>query len=188
MFKNNFFLIYVLKFSIAFCIFYFGTVAIIGLSSPEGYYSPFTDHYLNYVNWLRSSLLLSSKQLLLLFNYSTHISDRYNLVLDNGVGIRMVYSCLGYGIMSFWGAFIIANKGTLKRKIFWICLGWLAIWSINVMRVSLLLIAVNKSWQSPFGIDHHTWFNIAAYSLILLLIYLYHKSSMRIIKINTSSR
>ncbi len=49
--------------------------------------------------------------------------------------------------MSFWGAFVIANYDLWKRKLVWIIGGWLAIWCINVIRMALLIIAMNKNWQ-----------------------------------------
>jgi exosortase/archaeosortase family protein len=99
----------------------------------------------------------------------------------------MVYSCIGYGVMSFWVAFIFANKGTFKKKFLWISGGILVLWIINVLRVSLLLLAINKNWKIPLGWDHHTWFNIVAYSLIFLMILLYDRSFKRVIKSNVNT-
>lgn len=173
------FLIYILKFAVAFCILYFGTLAVIGLSTPESYYSPFVAGYLDYVSLLRSSLLYASKGLLSVFNFNTVFRDKYTLMSGNS-GIRMVYTCIGYGVMSFWAAFIIANKGTWKRKTIWIIGGLFALWCINVLRISLLIVALNKNWAMPLGLDHHTWFNIVAYALIFLMIYLYDRSMARL--------
>jgi exosortase/archaeosortase family protein len=93
--------------------------------------------------------------------------------------VHMVYSCIGYGVMSFWAAFIIVNKGSWKKKFLWVVSGWIAIWCINVVRLSLLILAINKNWQMPLGLDHHTWFTIAAYILIFILIYFYDRSSKK---------
>ncbi len=179
---KNFFIntlvLYVIKFAIAFCLLYFGTLAVIGLSAPEGYYSAFIAGYLNYIDWLRMSLLHASKIFLSFFNYPSQITGQYILQLQEGAAIQMVYKCVGYGVMSFWGAFIIANKGNWLKKVKWIAIGWLAIWCINVLRITFLLIALSKHWEIPLGLDHHTWFNIAAYILIFVLIYFYDRSSL----------
>ncbi len=100
-------------------------------------------------------------------------------MLNNANGIRMVYSCIGYGVMSFWAAFIIANTGNMLKKIKWILAGWFAIWCINVLRISLLIISQDKHWPMPLGFDHHTWFNIFAYLLILIMIYFFDRSSKK---------
>ena len=177
--KYKDYIIFIVKFLGIFCLLYFGTLAVIGLSVPQGYYSPFIAQYLNYVDWMRASLLWGAKGLLALGGYKTYLPDKYHLLMKNGSGVHMVYTCIGYGVMSFWGAFIIANKGSWKKKLVWIIGGWLAIWCINVVRLSLLVLAINNSWQMPLGLDHHTWFTIAAYILIFILIYFYDRSSKK---------
>lgn len=174
--RDRYFLLYVVKFALAFCFFYFTTIAVIGLSAPGNLYSGIIDHYFDYVKWLRVSLLYGSKYLLGLFGYDTYVLNQFRLKMNGGHGVRIVYSCLGYGIMSFWIAFIFANKGTLTKKFQWILYGLLLIWLINIVRLSLLLVAGNKHWGFPF-FNHHTWFNIAAYTSIFVLIYFYDKSS-----------
>ena len=171
------FIIYILKFGIVFAILYFGTVALIGISTPDDYYSPFAAKYLNYIDWLRATLLLSTKEMLSWFGYQTYLVDKYDLVMKGGGGIRMVYSCIGYGVMSFWAAFVIANTGRWMKKITWILIGWTALYIINVLRLSILIVAIHKHWAMPLGWDHHTWFNIVAYLLIFLLIYFYDRST-----------
>ena len=175
---NKSFIIYVIKFLFIFCFLYFGTIAVIGLCTPSGYYSSFIAHYFNFIDWLRFSLLCASKALLSTIGFTAYIVDKFTLRINNQVGIKMVYSCVGYGVMSFWGALILANKGVTIKKIKWLIGGWLAIWSINILRITLLLIALYNSWQIPFGLDHHTWFNIVAYILIFVLIYFYDRSTL----------
>ena len=170
---KNKIIIRVLKFLIVFCFFYFGTLAIIGLSAPVGYYSPYVAQHLNFISWLRGSLLGTAKLALSLFNYRVYFEDDYVIRIQNGWAIRMVYSCVGYGIMSFWAAFILTNTAPGKRKFIWLIGGLLMIWCINVIRVCLVLVSYNNNWAMPFGIDHHTWFNIIAYLFVFLLIYFY---------------
>lgn len=169
-------MLYLLKFGIAFCLFYFGTLAVIGLSTPDNRYSPFVANYLNFIDPFRYSLLYGAKGLLSIFSHSTVFVDEFTLALQDGNGVRMVYSCIGYGVMSFWAAFVIANKGGWKKKLTWIFGGWAALWMINVLRVALLIVAGNKNWTIPLGWDHHTWFNIIAYALIFSMIYFYDRS------------
>lgn len=169
----NSFLKYIVKFLLVFAILYYGTFAFIGLAAPGGYYIPFFDHYLNYPAWLRTSLLMGSRELLILLGYHPFLQDKYVIKLPEGASVRMVYACLGYGIMSFWTAFVFANTGSWKRKLTWIAGGLVSIWFINVVRISILLVANSRSRNMPFGIDHHTWFNICAYILVFALMYLY---------------
>ncbi len=172
---NKRILLYLLKFAGAFCICYFGTLAIIGLSAPGGYYSGFVDKYLNFIPIFRDSLLLSSKYMLGLFGYETYQSSSTQLRMVGGGGVNLVYACLGYGVTSFWLAFVFANTGSFKKKLLWMTGGALALYVINVARISLVLLAANKQWHFPLGWDHHTWFNVVAYGGIFLMIWLYDR-------------
>ena len=166
-----------IKFLSAFCIMFYGTIAWIGIASPEGgYYSPFVHKYLDYVTWLRSLLLHASMFFLQLLGYHIYLSDAYTLKMRNGSGVHVGYDCIGYGVMIFWMAFIFANKIEFRKKIRWLFGGLLAIWTINVLRISLLLIAINHHWPLPFNMNNHTLFNIAAYLLIFIMIYFFDRS------------
>ena len=171
--------VYLLKFLGSFCLLYFGTKAMIGLCVPGGYYSPFLQRYLNYIAVLRESLLYGSKGLLSLFGYHSSIENVYYLNMQGGRSVHLVYSCLGYGIISFWLAFVFANRGSFTKKMVWMLIGFAVIWLINVTRIAMLLLAINKNWHFPLGLDHHTWFNIAAYGCIFIGIYLYDKSAQK---------
>ncbi len=175
--KNKPFLFFAAKFILTFLVCYYLTLLVIGLSAPGGAYNQFVANNLNYVDWIRSSLLAGTKFLLKILGTETYLNNKYNIRQVNGRGIVIVYECVGYGIMSFWTAFIVAFQGSLKKKIIWWLLGIIMFWSINVIRLSLLLIATNKNWSFPFGWDHHTWFGIVAYSVMLYLLFLFDKKS-----------
>lgn len=157
---------YLVRFLGLFCLLFYGTEAVIGLSAPGSHYSSFVADHLDYISPFRHALLEATKALLSLFGVHTVIGDAYSLTVAGGRGVRMVYSCLGYGVLSFWIAFIFANRGSWKKKAVWMLTGCLALCAINIIRIGLLLVAVNRGWPIPLGWDHHTWFNIIAYLLI----------------------
>ena len=170
---------YFLKFIGAVCIFYFGTNAIIGLTVPGGYYSPFVAKYLDYPALLRSSLLNGTRLMVGIFGYQTYLRDAYHVTMVNGNGIHLVYSCLGYGLLSFWIAFIFANQGSLVKKIGWMLGGCFFIWLINVVRISLVLVSSNEKWALSFSLEHHTLFNIVVYVFIFLMMWLFQRSEKK---------
>jgi len=177
-FSNRRILIYIAKFIGAFCVLYFGTLAIEGLASPEGkYYSAFIDKYFDYVSWLRSSLTYGSKLMVSVFGYPTELLSPTVLQIKGGRGVNIGYDCLGYGVISFWIAFVFANSGSWKRKLAWMLSGALVLWIINVLRISLVLVAVNRNWKFPLGWDHHDWFNIVSYLAIFTMIWVYDKGT-----------
>lgn len=180
-FLNKRILTYLLKFAGAFCICYFGTLAIIGLSAPGGYYSGFVDKYLNFIPAFRDSLLWSSKIFLSLLGYETYQDSPIHLrMTTGGGGVQLVYSCLGYGVTSFWLAFVFANTGSWKKKLLWMLGGAALLYIINVIRIALTLLGNSQKWRFPFGWDNHTWFNVVAYAGIFLMIYFYDKSGRTI--------
>lgn len=175
--KNKTFLIFVAKFFATFLICYYVTLGVIGISAEGGMYNGFISKNLNYIDWIRSSLLAGTKFILKIFGTETYLNNKYNIKQINGRGIVIVYQCVGYGIMSFWTAFIVALQGKFSKKIVWWFIGIITFWIINVIRLALLLVATNKNWSFPFGWDHHTWFSIVAYSFMLYFIYLFDKKS-----------
>ena len=176
---NKKLLLYCIKFLAAYCILYYGSQAIIGLSAPERRYSQFVHDYLDYPSLLRKALLKCSQLFLEMMGYQTDMPDEYKIRMVGGRGVRIVYSCLGIGLFSFWTAFMLANETTNKKKIFFILGGLLFIFLINVARIVLLFITSNKGQKIPFGIEHHTLFTVASYGLIILLILFFDISEKR---------
>src|SRR5689334_22919877 len=106
---NKSFIKYLIKFILSFCVLYYGTIAFIGISSPGGYYVRFADRYINYVAWLRASLLYTSNGVLKLLRYPVYLPDSYTIKLEKGSGVHIGYDCIGYGVLFFWIAFVFAN-------------------------------------------------------------------------------
>ena len=121
--------------------------------------------------------MFGTKVLLSIFGYETYMVSDIVIGLVNGSRVQLVYACLGYGVTSFWLAFVFANRGSWKRKLAWMAGGALVLWIINVIRISLVLLANSKHWAIPLGWDHHTWFNIAAYGVIFGMMWLYDRKS-----------
>jgi exosortase/archaeosortase family protein len=162
---------------LAFC--YYGTRGMIGLAAPGGYYSPFVAQWLDYVSWIKESLMWAVGGLLGLFGIDTVIEPGYIVRMVHQRGVIIAMSCVGYGVYSFWIAYIVANDGRFLKKMAWITGGLLLLWFINVVRISVYLVVINRNQEMPLGIDHHTWFNIFAYGFIFLMIFYYHKKTDR---------
>ena len=167
---------FLIIFAAVFLICYYGALFITGLAVPGGLYHPIVEKYFNVAGWLRSSLIYGTKTFVSFFKIDTIRTSDYILRIPNGNGIRIVYSCLGFGVMSFWTAYIVATVALIKQKIIWLFFGLSIIWLINVIRISMVLIAGKKGWRFLFGWDHHTWFNIIAYLFIFILMFLFEKN------------
>ncbi len=177
LYKNADFKQFIIKFLAVFVFLYFGTFFWIGFVAPGGYYSEFASKYLDYITAIKNSLLFGTKTLLSFFGIQTIQFKNHIIRFVNGKGVQIAYDCVGYGVYSFWIAFVLANKSSIIRKIIWIIVGLFSLWSINVIRISLFLVSVNKNWTMPLGIDHHDWFTIVAYAVIFLLIFVFDKNN-----------
>ncbi len=169
--KDKSFLVFVVKFLLIFAFFYLGTIAVIGYAAPGNRYSPFIDHYFDYVSGLKITLMKGAAVIASVFGYHTIEMPGYIVRVPAAKGVIIAYDCVGYGVMSFWIAFVLASEGTWKKRLLWLFGGLLFIWIINVIRIGMYLVALNKGWPMPLGFDHHTWFNVFAYGGIFLMIW-----------------
>ncbi|MCY7291608.1 MAG: exosortase/archaeosortase family protein, partial [Ferruginibacter sp.] len=129
---------------------------------------------------LRSSLILTTKWVVSFFGINAVRTDEYVLRIPDANGIRIVYSCLGFGVMSFWIAYMVATLAKIKSKVKWLFGGLILIFTINVIRISMVLVSGNKGWRFPLGWDHHTWFNIVAYCAIFAMMYFFEKEIKKV--------
>jgi exosortase/archaeosortase family protein len=183
--KNTDFKKFIIKFFAIFAFLYFGTFYWIGFVTPGGYYNEFAAKHFDFISAIKTSLLIGTKTLLSFFNIQTIQFKNHIIRFVHGKGVQIAYDCVGYGVYSFWIAFVVANKSSFTRKFIWVIIGLFSLWSINVIRISLFLVAVNKQWKMPLGINHHDWFTIVAYAVIFLMIFAFDKNN-NIQKINKS--
>lgn len=171
-------ILYLVKFLGLFCLLFYGTEGVIGLSAPDNNYSAFVAGYLDFITPFRQFLLSGAVWLLSLVDFRAGIRGDV-IYREGGEALRMSYSCIGYGVLSFWMAFVLANRGSWNKKLGWALGGCLLLCAINILRVSLLLVALNRGWPIPFGWDHHTWFNIVCYGVIFGMIYFFDKTASK---------
>ena len=159
---------FVVVFLALFAIFYYFNIYFFGITIPGNHYNAFLDENLNYIRLLRHALLQSSAYIINWFGFTTITNDYQLLVAGKGV-IKLVYSCLGLGVMSFFSAFVIAYPTTIKSKLIALILGNLCIQLLNILRFVLLAIYWDK--KTVMILDHHTIFNIAIYIIIAISLY-----------------
>lgn len=167
--------IFIVKFLVLFLGLHFFNEFYIGITAPGNLYIPFLEEHLNYVDWLRSSILYTSQGICSVFGYDTFVEGPYLLKSVTGVSVRMVYTCIGLGIMSFWAGFVLAHSLSWKRKLLWTVLGLIVIWVVNCFRVAILLMVSANQWNPNKYLDHHDTFNIIAYLLVSVLVLLFLK-------------
>ncbi|MCQ6957298.1 exosortase Y [Mucilaginibacter aquariorum] len=163
---------FVIKFLCLFAFIYGFYVFYLGVMSPEGkLYSVFLDEHLNFINWLRYVLIESSAVILNLLGYQTKTAADQMLVVGHNI-VHIGYDCLGFGVMSFFTAFVIAYPGLLKTKLYFWGIGLLVIQMLNLSRFVILSIYWRPT-KNVYMSDHHTIFNIAVYIVIAISLYFY---------------
>ena len=166
--------LFFIKFLSCFFILYFFFYFYWGVTGKGGaMFSPSLAENFNIIKGLSSFLTFSAKQVLELFSFNVHQMNFHTLRIDYSKGISVNPDCLGWGVMSFWVAFVFANPGRLQHKSIWMALGLTSVVLLNITRIVLIAISNHRHWKTISPLDHHQTFNILAYGFIFLLMYAY---------------
>lgn len=166
--------LFFIKFLLSFFILYLFFPFYWGLTGIGGtLYSPFLDHHLNVIKGLTVFLTGCAKYILEALHYTVKQPNYYTLRIGYSRGINVNPSCLGWGVMSFWVAFVFANYGSLKHKLKWTLLGITSICILNITRIVLIAVASHLHWKTITSLDHHQTFNVFSYGCIFIFMYLY---------------
>ena len=158
-----------ITFIVLFLAFYYFNIGFFSITSPQSSnYNSFIADNFNYIRVLRHVLLLCTSFLLRCAGFGTVINEYQLLVAGRG-GIRLVYSCLGLGLMSFFAAFVIAYPKAFKRKIAFLVAGLFVIQALNILRMALVALFWTRKAQHI--IDNHIIFNGIIYLIIALALY-----------------
>jgi exosortase/archaeosortase family protein len=172
----NFFI----RFFLLLTAVYYFNIFFVGMVDSRGkVYSSFLDNYLNYTACIRYFVLYTSNAIAHIFGIDSYILFPDYLKTANRSWIKVEPMCLGLSLISFWVAFILANKETIKRKILWGSAGIAGICIINSFRIAFLLMAFEHRWNSNTFSVNHTLSNYAFYLLIIFMIYLYTKNAKK---------
>jgi len=157
-----------IKFSITFIAlfvaFYYFNIGFFSITSPQSQnYNHFIADNFNYISALRHLLLWSTSLLLRCAGFTTIINEYEILVAGRG-GIRLVYSCLGLGLMSFFTAFVLAYPKAFKKKVLFLIAGLFIIQLLNITRMAIVALFWGRRAQHI--IDHHVIFNSIIYVII----------------------
>jgi len=165
-----------------FFLFYSFNIIYIGATTKGGVYLSFLDQHLNYIEFWRQFCISTSAQILRRLGYIVHINNT-GLSIENHSGFRLIYSCLGYGIMSCFAAFVIAYPKTLRSRVIFLGFGLVVIQLLNLVR--LVLISIYYKSYPVFIIDHHSAFNSILYAVLLGITYFWLNPPLRKCSSNT---
>ncbi|MCW3079593.1 MAG: hypothetical protein JWR87_1023 [Segetibacter sp.] len=180
---------FLLKFLFTFFTLYFFFPFYRGVIAPGGQiYFPYFESHFNLVTSLTSFLTCSAKFLLEAAGFDIFQNNYQSLRIGYSKGVTVNPSCLGWAVMSFWVAFVFANKGALQYKLKWMTFGLVAVFLLNITRIALIAVANHLNWQPITSLDHHQTFNVASYVCIAILIGWYISVQKKYERINSAGQ
>jgi len=110
----------------------------------------------------------ASKWILESLGYVVYTGEDRLIGIDGASGLWVGDNCNGIILFSLFTWFIVAFKGKVKYKLFYIPLGILSIQLLNIIRVVVLAIldTQSRSWTE---FNHSYTFNIIIYGYIFFL-------------------
>ncbi|WP_462264898.1 exosortase Y [Mucilaginibacter sp.] len=165
---------FAITFVVLFALLYGFYLFYLGITVPGNLYSPFLDHHLNFISGLRFILIQSSSAVLQACGYPTKTTEFQLMVPAHNI-IIIGYDCLGFGVMCFFTAFVLAYPKPLLQKLIFLGAGLLIIQLLNILRFILLTLHWHRS--KVYIADQHTVFNIVIYVLIMASIFIWIRTS-----------
>ncbi len=166
-----------------YLLFSQGNIFMNSVMSEGGrFYNPYIAEHFNYIQWIKSALIIPGTWLIKLFGfYAVH--NEMDIMVVDGPYLRVNYSCVGLGVMSFFTAFIIAFPAKLKPKLKLFVIGTIMIYLLNVSRIAGLgiLLGFFQSQRDNFTY-HHEIFNIIVYLCVFALLYFWIKKNTKTTK------
>ncbi len=159
--------------------FYAFNTLYIALTVKGGLHVPFLENNLNYIKWWRNFTVDSTATALRVLGFEVYTSE-YRLKAVNAGSFQLVYTCLGYGIMGVFAAFVITFPEKIYKRSFFLAFGLVCIQLLNTLR--LILLTLYWDPKNPLlGLDHHDLFNYFVYAFLIGITYCW-------LKINTHSK
>ena len=171
-------------FLLAFLLLTAAFYTYIGIVSPGGKtYSSFLDKYANFPAWLTYFICQCAKGLLQVLGYEVFQKSANTIAIRGSRGVNIIWACLGFGVISFWAAFVVAHKAAIGYKLKWLLTGAAFITLLNIIRIASIALANHYRWKDYQSVEPHFLFNVVSYiaiiALAVLFAYRYQKLTPR---------
>jgi len=167
---------------ILYIIFSQGNIFMNSVMTPTGrYYNAYIASHLDYIQGLKTALIIPAVWIIKLFGFYA-IYNEQDVMVVAGPYLRINYSCLGLGVMSFLAAFVLAFPASWKETIKMLVIGLIGIYVLNICRIAGLglLFGTFHSQRNYFEY-HHEIFNVIVYIIIFIMLYIWIKKNTRTI-------
>ncbi|WP_151088759.1 exosortase X [Hymenobacter baengnokdamensis] len=138
---------------------------LVWLIGYEGFIGP--DGRLD--SWLSVNIAAASAGLLRLLGFAaTAAAGSTTLAVDGQPAVLVGYQCDGLVLYALFSGFIIAFPGPLRPKLWFIPLGVVTLYLLNIVRVAALALNHHYAHRSV-DFNHHYTFSFVVYAFICLL-------------------
>lgn len=173
-----------IKFVVALFLLYIlfsqGNLFMNSVMTPGGkYYNATISEHFNYIQGLKTALIVPAVWIIKAFGFYA-IYNESDVMVVAGPYLRINYSCLGLGVMSFLAAFVLAFPASWKSTFKMLAIGLVTIYILNVCRIAGLgvLLGFFQSQRNNFTY-HHEVFNIIVYICIFIILYIWIKKNTK---------
>lgn len=173
-----------IKFVIALFLLYIlfsqGNLFMNSVMSPGGrFYNAYLAERFDYIQGLKTALIVPAVWIIKAFGFYA-IYNEMDVMVVAGPYLRVNYSCLGLGVMSFLAAFVLAFPAPWKSTFKMLAIGILTIYVLNVCRIAGLgvLLGFFESQRQNFTY-HHEIFNVIVYICIFVMLYIWIKNNTK---------
>lgn len=115
------------------------------------------------------NLLAAADSVILNLLKVRHLHDKRVIIVEGTNGIKFSDLCLGIAPMFIYSGIILAFGNNVQAKLWFIPLGLMLIFMINVFRL-LALILIQAHYNSYFDFAHDYLYVVVTYSLIFVLV------------------
>lgn len=171
---------FIIALFVLYILFSQGNLFMNSVMSEGGrFYNPYIAEHFNYIQGLKTALIKPAVWIIKLFGFYAIHNDMDVLVV-NGPYLRINYSCLGLGVMSFLAAFVLAFPAPWKSTLKMLVIGLISIYLLNIGRIAGLglLFGFFQSQRNYFEY-HHEIFNVLVYILIFIMLYFWIKRNTK---------
>lgn len=181
-----------IKFVVALFILYIlfsqGNLFMNSVMTPGSrFYNAYIADHFDYIQGLKTALIVPAVWIIKAFGFYA-IYNEMDVMVVSGPYLRVNYSCLGLGVMSFLAAFVLAFPAPWKSTFKMLIIGFIAIYVLNVLRIAGLgvLLGFFKSQRNNFSY-HHEIFNIIVYVCIFTMLYIWIRKSTKLAKLKANA-
>lgn len=165
---------------VLYIIFSQGNLFMNSVMSPGSrFYSYYIAEHFDYIQGLKTALIVPAVCIIKFFGFYA-IHNEMDIMVVSGPLLRVNYSCLGLGVMSFLAAFVLAFPTNWKETIKMLIFGLISIYLLNICRIAGLgLMFGSFHSQRKYFEYHHEIFNVIVYIIIFIMLYIWIKKNTR---------